>query len=59
MSVKNESIDEAGISMIKHSNKDFKMNYFFKPIILCIIMFANIPVEGQSGLRTDTGMSII
>ena len=33
-----------------------KMGSLSKLIILCIIMFANIPVEGQSGLTTDTGM---
>ena len=33
-----------------------KMDSLFKLIILCITMNANIPVEGQSGLRTDTGM---
>ena len=56
MSVKNETIDETGISKIKHSNRKSKMDSLFKLVIMCIIMYANIPVEGQNGLGTDAGI---
>ena len=56
MSVKNETIDEMGISKIKHSNRKSKMDSLFKLVIMCIIMYSNIPVEGQNGLGTDTGI---
>ena len=56
MSVKNETIDETGISKIKHSNRKSKMDSLFKLVIMCIIMYTNIPVEGQNGLGTDAGI---
>ena len=56
MWVKNETIDETGISKIKHSNRNSKMESLFKLVTMFIIMYANIPVEGQNGLETDTGI---
>ena len=56
MSVKNETIDETGISKIKHSNRNSKMESLLKLVTMFIIMYANIPVEGQNGLETDTGI---